>query len=88
VDTGPALTRPALRRGDLDWNEGRLVIGKGDRQALVVRGASAALKDYRRRAVLDGALATAGFASRLRPPRQGRRRQVKPITVTGRNIVA
>jgi len=47
-----------LRRGDIDWNEGRaLLIGKGDRQAIVrfSSRALAALKDYLNgRASLDG----------------------------------
>ncbi|MBK7449839.1 MAG: tyrosine-type recombinase/integrase [Anaerolineales bacterium] len=47
-----------LRRGDIDWNEGRaVIIGKGNKQA-VVRFSSRSLqyiKDYlARRSVIDG----------------------------------
>ncbi len=60
ADTGLRISEAcALRRGDLDWNEGRaVIIGKGDKQA-VVRFSDrslVALKDYlRARASLDGA---------------------------------
>lgn len=60
ADTGMRVHEACqLRRGDVDWAEGRaLLIGKGDRQAVVrfSRRALAALKDYLSvRAVLDGA---------------------------------
>jgi len=84
----------ALRRGDLDWNEGRaLIIGKGDRQA-VVRFSSralAALRDYlNARSALDGAsgkpLPSLPLFARHD---KGAGKKIKPITTaTGRNIVA
>lgn len=50
VDTGLRVHEACqLRRGDLDWNEGRAMItGKGDKQAVVrfSQRALAALKDY------------------------------------------
>jgi len=83
-----------LRRGDIDWNEGKaVVIGKGDRQA-VVRFSSrsiAAIKDYLvRRAEIDGrsgrALASLPLFARHD---RGAGKKIKPITTTtGRNIVA
>ncbi len=60
ADTGLRVHEACnLRRGDIDWNEGRaVIIGKGDKQAVVrfsTRSLSA-LKDYLSiRAVLDGA---------------------------------
>ena len=82
-----------LRRGDLDWNEGKaIIIGKGNREA-VVRFSSrslSALKDYlAARAALDGASgrplsALPVFARHDR----GAGTKIKPITTTtGRNIV-
>jgi integrase/recombinase XerC len=83
----------ALRRGDLDWNEGHaILIGKGNRQA-VVRFSDRALhclKDYlRARAALDGAsgrsLSTLPLFARHD---RGSGRRVLPIsTTTGRAIV-
>jgi len=83
-----------LRRGDLDWNEGKaVIIGKGNRQA-VVRFSSrslAALKDYlNARAPQDGGsgrpLASLPLFSRHD---KGSGKQVKPMTpTTGRNIIA
>ncbi len=60
ADTGLRVHEACnLRRGDLDWNEGRaILIGKGDREAVVrfSRRALSALKDYlTTRAPLDGA---------------------------------
>jgi integrase/recombinase XerC len=50
ADTGLRISEAcALRRGDIDWNEGRaIIIGKGDKQAVVrfSRRALAALRDY------------------------------------------
>ena len=83
----------ALRRGDVDWNEGRaIIIGKGDKQA-VIRFSSRSmrsLKDYlSARQKLDGA------QSRPLPSLplfarhdRGAGKKVKPIsTATGRNII-
>jgi len=83
----------SLRRGDVDWNEGKaIVLGKGDQQS-VVRFSSRvvrALKDYlRARSELDG------ISGRPLPSLplfarhdRGAGKKIKPITTTtGRNIV-
>ena len=82
-----------LRRGDIDWNEGRaIIIGKGNKQA-VVRFTSRsiqAIKDYlAQRATLDGnsgkQLTSLPLFARHD---KGAGKKVKPITpTTGRNIV-
>ena len=83
----------ALRRGDVDWNEGRaIIIGKGDKQA-VIRFSSRSmrsLKDYlSTRQKLDGSSgrplpSLPLFARHDR----GAGSKVKPIsTATGRNII-
>ncbi len=83
----------ALRRGDIDWNEGRaIIIGKGNQQAVVrfSRRCLGAIKDYLSlRASLDGAsgktLASLPLFARHD---RGAGKKVKPITTTtGRNIV-
>jgi integrase/recombinase XerC len=95
ADTGLRVHEAcALRRGDVDWNEGRaVIIGKGDKQA-VVRFSSRsmrALRDYlSARAALDGSsgrpLPSLPLFSRHD---KGAGKKVKPITTaTGRNIVA
>lgn len=94
ADTGLRVHEAcALRRGDVDWNEGRaVIIGKGDKQA-VVRFSSRslqALRDYLSlRAALDGGsgrpLASLPLFARHD---KGAGKKVKPITpTTGRNIV-
>jgi site-specific recombinase XerD len=94
ADTGLRVHEACtLRRGDIDWNEGRaVIIGKGDKQA-VVRFSSrslAALKTYlAARAPLDGAsgkpLSSLPLFARHD---KGAGKKVKPITTaTGRNIV-
>jgi integrase/recombinase XerC len=82
-----------LRRGDIDWNEGRaIIIGKGNQQAVVrfSRRCLGAVKDYLKlRASLDGASgrALASLPLFARHDR-GAGKKVKPITTTtGRNIV-
>ncbi len=60
ADTGLRVHEACgLRRGDLDWNEGRaVIIGKGNKQAVVrfSRRSITALRDYlAARASLDGA---------------------------------
>lgn len=82
-----------LRRGDVDWNEGRaVIIGKGNKQA-VVRFTSRALqviKEYlSQRATLDGSsgkqLSSLPVFARHD---KGAGKKVKPMTpTTGRNIV-
>jgi integrase/recombinase XerC len=95
ADTGLRVHEACgLRRGDIDWNEGRaIVIGKGNRQA-VVRFSSRSmetLKDYLgERAIIDGAtgkpLASLPVFARHD---KGAGQKIKPITTTtGREIVA
>ena len=82
-----------LRRGDIDWNEGRaIIIGKGNKQA-VVRFTSRslkAIKDYlSERAALDGnsgkQLSSLPLFARHD---KGAGKKIKPMTpTTGRNIV-
>jgi len=82
-----------LRRGDVDWNEGRaIIIGKGNKQA-VVRFTSRslqAIKDYlSQRAKLDGnsgkQLSSLPLFARHD---KGAGKKIKPMTpTTGRNIV-
>jgi site-specific recombinase XerD len=83
----------SLRRGDVDWNEGKaIVLGKGDQQSIVRFSSRAvrALKDYlRARSELDG------ISGRPLPSLplfarhdRGAGKKIKPITTTtGRNIV-
>jgi integrase/recombinase XerC len=95
ADTGLRVHEACnLRRGDIDWNEGRaIIIGKGDKQA-VVRFSSrclASLKDYlSARAALDGGsgrpLPSLPLFARHD---KGAGTKVKPMTTTtGRNIVS
>lgn len=82
-----------LRRGDVDWNEGRaIIIGKGDKQA-VIRFSSRALQAMKNylaaRQALDGAsgrpLPSLPLFARHD---KGAGSKIKPITTaTGRNIV-
>jgi len=82
-----------LRRGDIDWNEGRaVIIGKGNKQAVVrfTSRSMQAIKEYlSQRASLDGSsgkqLSSLPLFARHD---KGAGRKVKPITTTtGRNIV-
>lgn len=95
ADTGLRVHEACnLRRGDVDWNEGKAVlIGKGNREA-VVRFSSrslGAIKDYlSARAKWDGnsgrALTSLPLFARHD---RGAGRKTKPITTTtGRNIVS
>jgi site-specific recombinase XerD len=95
ADTGLRVHEACnLRRGDLDWNEGRaIIIGKGDKQAVVrfTTRAMRALKDYLSlRAELDGGSGKQLTALPLFARHdKGTGKKVKPITpTTGRNIVA
>jgi site-specific recombinase XerD len=83
-----------LRRGDVDWNEGRaIIIGKGNKQAVVrfTSRSMQAIKDYlSQRAALDG---TSGKQLSSLPlfarHDKGAGKKVKPMTTTtGRNIVS
>jgi integrase/recombinase XerC len=95
ADTGLRVHEACnLRRGDIDWNEGRaIIIGKGDKQAVVRFSTRSlrALKDYlSTRAALDGAsgrpLPSLPLFARHD---KGAGKKVKPITTTtGRNIVS
>ena len=95
ADTGLRVHEACkLRRGDVDWNEGRaVIIGKGDKQAVVrfTSRSMRAIKDYLSlRAQLDGGsgkqLATLPLFARHD---KGAGKKIKPITpTTGRNIVA
>lgn len=94
ADTGLRVHEACdLRRGDIDWNEGRaLIIGKGDKQAIVrfSNRTMRVLRDYlAARAKLDG-----GYGKPLPSlplfarHDKGAGRKVKPMTTTtGRNIV-
>jgi len=94
ADTGLRVHEAcALRRGDVDWNEGRaLIIGKGNQQAVVrfSRRSLRAIKEYLTiRASLDGVsgrtLASLPLFARHD---RGAGKKIKPITTTtGRNIV-
>jgi integrase len=95
ADTGLRVHEACgLRRGDLDWNEGKaMIIGKGDREAIVrfSNRSLGAVKDYlSSRAGMDGgsgrALSSLPIFARHD---KGAGKKVKPITTTtGRNIVA
>ncbi|MEJ5202122.1 MAG: tyrosine-type recombinase/integrase, partial [Anaerolineales bacterium] len=94
ADTGLRVHEACnLRRGDLDWNEGHaLIIGKGNRQAVVrfSRRAQQAIKDYlNARLSLDGAsgrpLTSLPVFARHD---KGAGKRITPITTaTGRNII-
>jgi integrase/recombinase XerC len=95
ADTGLRVHEACgLRRGDLDWNEGKaVVIGKGNREA-VIRFSSRSLTALRQylsaRAKLDGSsgkpLASLALFARHD---KGAGQKIKAITTTtGRNIVA
>jgi len=94
ADTGLRVHEACgLRRGDIDWNEGRaIIIGKGDKQAVVrfSTRAMSGLRDYlSARGQLDGAsgrpLSSLPLFARHD---KGAGKKVKPMTTaTGRNIV-
>lgn len=94
ADTGLRVHEACkLRRGDIDWNEGRaLIIGKGDKQAIIRFSSRSmnAMKIYlSARSTLDGAsgkpLASLPLFARHD---KGAGKKVKIITTaTGRNIV-
>jgi integrase len=94
ADTGLRVHEACnLRRGDIDWNEGRaVIIGKGDKQAVVRFSTRSlrALKDYLSiRAVLDGGSGRSLTSLPLFARHdKGAGKKIKPITTTtGRNIV-
>jgi len=95
ADTGLRVHEAcALRRGDIDWNEGKaIIIGKGNQQAVVrfSRRAQKAIRDYlQARSELDGhtrkPLSSLPIFARHD---KGAGKIIKPITpTTGRNIVS
>jgi len=94
ADTGLRVNEAcSLRRGDIDWNEGRaVIIGKGDKQAVVRFSTRSmnALRDYlSARSPLDGASGRPLSALPLFARHdKGAGKKVKPMTTaTGRNIV-
>lgn len=95
ADTGLRVHEACnLRRGDIDWNEGRaIIIGKGNRQAVIriSRRAEDALQDYLQlRAALDGASGRPlGSLAVFARHDKGAGKKILPMTTTsGRNIVA
>lgn len=95
ADTGLRVHEACkLRRGDIDWNEGRaLIIGKGNRQAVIrfSRRSQEALESYLQlRAQLDGAsgrpLGSLPIFSRH--DKGAGKRIIQITTTSGRNIVA
>jgi integrase len=95
ADTGLRVHEACnLKRGDIDWNEGKaIIIGKGNRQAVVrfSRRSQAALKDYTQaRAEIDGKSGKPLSALPLFARHdKGAGSKVKPMTpTTGRSIVA
>lgn len=82
-----------LKRGDIDWYDGKaLIIGKGDRQAIVrfSRRSQKAIKDYiQARSELDGNTGKPlGVLPLFARHDKGAGSKIKPITTTtGRNIV-
>jgi integrase/recombinase XerC len=95
ADTGLRVHEAcALRRGDLDWNEGKaMIIGKGNRQDIVrfsTRATDALLEYLKLRAKIDGGIRTPLSALPIFARHdRGAGKKVKPMTTTtGRNIVA
>jgi site-specific recombinase XerD len=95
ADTGLRVHEAcSLRRGDIDWNEGKaIIIIKGNRQAVIrfSQRSLSALRDYlQSRSQLDGSskrpLPSLPLFARHD---KGAGKKIKPITTTtGRNIVA
>lgn len=95
ADTGLRVHEACnLRRGDLDWNEGKaMIIGKGNQQAMVrfSTRATDALMDYlKARGIIDGGTKVALSALPLFARHdKGAGKKIKPLTTTsGRNIVS
>ncbi len=94
ADTGLRVHEACnLRRGNLDWNEGKaMIIGKGNQQAMVrfSTRATDALMDYlQERGKIDGKTKVAFTALPLFSRHdKGAGQKIKPLTTTsGRNIV-
>ena len=95
ADTGLRVHEACgLRRGDMDWNEGKaIIIGKGDRQAVVrfsTRSLQAVKVYLTARQSLDGGSGrTLTSLPIFARHDRGVGKKIKPITtVTGRNIVS
>lgn len=95
ADTGLRVHEACnLRRGDLDWNEGRaMIIGKGNRQDIVrfSTRSTTALKEYLlARAPLDGNTGKplSSLALFARHDRGAGKKTKSMTTTTGRNIIA
>lgn len=95
ADTGLRVHEACnLRRGDVDWNEGKaMIIGKGNQQAIVrfSTRATDAMMDYLKlRGKIDGTMKVALSALPLFARHdKGTGKKIKPLTTTsGRNIVA
>lgn len=95
ADTGLRVHEAcALRRGDIDWNEAKaLVIGKGDKQAVVRFSTRSinAIKDYvALRSSLDGASGRplSSLPIFARHDRGAGKKILSITTTTGRNIVS
>lgn len=94
ADTGLRVHEACnLRRGDLDWNEGKaMIIGKGNRQDIIrfsTRSTDAIQEYLKIRTKLDGGTKTPLSALPLFARHdRGAGKKIKPITTTsGRNIV-
>jgi integrase len=95
ADTGLRVSEACgLRRGDIDWNEGRaIIIGKGDKQAIIRFSSRSmrAIKEYLNlRMKIDGSTGTPLPSLPLFARHdKGAGKKTKPITTTtGRNLVA
>jgi integrase/recombinase XerC len=95
ADTGLRVSEACrLRRGDVDWNEGRaVIIGKGDKEAIIrfSNRSLSALREYLNlRVKIDGSTGLPLTALPLFARHdKGAGKKIKPITTTtGRNIVA
>jgi integrase len=95
ADTGLRVHEAcALRRGDIDWNEGHaIIIGKGNQQAVVrfSKRSLSAVKEYLQvRASLDGSSGRTLSSLPLfaRHDRGAGKKIIAMTTTTGRNIVA
>jgi site-specific recombinase XerD len=94
ADTGLRVHEACnLRRGDLDWHEGKaIIIGKGNQQSIVRFSTRAmnALRDYlNTRAEIDGAIGKSLTSLPIFARHDlGAGKRVEPIsTTTGRNII-
>lgn len=95
ADTGLRVHEACnLRRGDLDWNEGKaLIIGKGNREDIVrfsTRSTSALMDYLKERAVSDGNTGKplASLPLFARHDRGSGKKTKSMTTTTGRNIIA